>query len=97
VHYVFWFHTKKVTPNYELWETAARFELADMEEHCRKSALGQVRKIIEEGEGLGYFLEIGVRAELLTTLIKELYCRGSRDRVLRAEDAVLQQMAAAQM
>lgn len=88
---------KTVTPNYDLWERAARFELDEVEEHCRKSALSQIRKIIEEEEGLGYFLKKGVRAELLTILIRELYCRGGQERTHGIKDAILLQMAAAQM
>src|SRR5947207_3180750 len=97
VYYVFWLSKKNVVPSYELWETAATFDLDDVEKYCRESSLKQVRKVMEEGDRLRYFLRKGIRADLLTIMIRELYCRGSRDRPLRAEDAVLAQMAAAQM
>jgi hypothetical protein len=56
---------------------------------------------MEEGDGLGYFLRRGIKADLLTIMIRELYCRraepSENSMAMRVEEAILQQMAAAQM
>lgn len=93
MYYTFWILRDKLTPTYDLWESAARFGLDDVEQTCRDSASEQIKKVIEEGEGLQYFLRSGVRPELLTSLIRELYCRPRR----KGEDMVLAQMRATQL
>lgn len=90
-------------PNYELWEMAARLELNDVEEYCRQSALEQFQKVLEEGDGMEYFSGIGIRVGLRDIMMSELCAkavqkkRNWKDFPMRAEDAVLQQIAAAQM
>jgi hypothetical protein len=93
MYYTFWILRDKLTPTYDLWESAARFGLDDVEQTCRDSASEQINKVIVEGEGLQYFLRSGVCPELLTSLIRELYC-GPRSKA--ADIMVLAQMRAAQ-
>jgi hypothetical protein len=52
--YTFWLATKKLDGNYDLWELFAKAGLNDAEKQCRSTASGQIRRIIDEGEGLGY-------------------------------------------
>lgn len=95
VFYAFWLFADKIEPTYSLWEMAAIHGLEDVERYCRASAREKFKRIMEEGDGLKYFLRLGISADTLTTLIKEVYSR-ARPRPLKAEDIVLQQMAMAQ-
>ena len=86
--YALWISTRKVASTYDIWETAAKLKLNETEQLCRNAALVQIRKIIQEGEGLEYFLRREVRPELLTILVRELLSQ----KVQSPEYAVLQQM-----
>ena len=75
------------------------YRLDEVEEQCRKSALDRIILEIEEGGGLGYFLQKGISSELLTALVRDIYCKQKpREHELTIpDDLVLQQMAVAQM
>jgi len=73
VYYAFWLFANKIEPTYSLWEMAAIHDLDNVERYCRDSAREEFKRIMEAAEGLKHFLRLGISADLLTTVIKEVY------------------------
>ena len=63
-----------VSPSYDLWLLAARYELEYLEKHCRQIARIRADTILGPGgEGLGHFLSRGVPVYMLDRMIRALF------------------------
>lgn len=73
----------QVTPSYDLWELAARYEIEYLERHCRYAARRRADEILSKGEGLSYFVHRGIPLYMLDKMLRALF--SAREAVIQTD------------